>query len=53
MEARMDVSHILYFDILDWIGNGYRNPVTELGSCGIDIQQLLFVWGGGGGGNPI
>jgi hypothetical protein len=43
MEARMDVSHILHYDIIDWIGNGYRNPVTELGLCGTDIHQLLFV----------
>jgi hypothetical protein len=34
MEAQMDVFHILHLDILDWIDNGYLNPVTELGSCG-------------------
>ena len=43
MEAQMDVSHILHLDILDWIGNGYRNPITELGSRGFCIHLLLFV----------
>jgi len=43
MEGQIDVSHILHFDILDWMGNGYRYPITELGSCGIGILLLLFV----------